>query len=145
MFTSTVGIFGLSFFIGAGFVVVVFSASEADDWVGAAGGYVVELLALETLFDGGWGAGLLHSVLEEVHIEAFMEKASRLIGVSQVDLDECSWLLGGFTCDTVKFYDVDALFFQFFSDLFFCDAGVYSFDDQDFGWGFRWGGGALFA
>ena len=32
--------------------MVVFSASEADDQVRAADGYVVELLALKTLFDG---------------------------------------------------------------------------------------------
>ena len=124
MFTSTVGASGFSFLFCAGFVVVVFSASEADDWVGAVGGYVVKLLTFETLFDGGWGPGLLHSVLEEVHVEAFVEKASRLIGVGEMDLDESCWLLGGFAYDPVYSGDVNALFFQFLSDLFFCGVGT---------------------
>lgn len=130
MFTSTVGTFGFSFLFCTDFMVVIFSASEADDWVGAVGGYVIELLAFEALFDSGWGPSLLHSVLEEVHVESFVEKAGRLIRVGEVDLDECCWLLGGFAYDLVYSGDVDTLFFQFFFDLFLCDVGVDAFDDQ---------------
>lgn len=76
---TTVATFGLLTLLGAGFVVMVFSAFQADNWVGAAGGNVVELLAFVALFDGGCGVRLLQSVLEQIHVEAFVEKASSLV------------------------------------------------------------------
>lgn len=75
MISFAVGACGLALFFVAGFVVVVFSAADTGDGVGAIGGDVVELLTFVALFDGGWRPGLLHSVLEKVHVESFVEKA----------------------------------------------------------------------
>ena len=109
MVPFTVGAGCVFFLFLTFFVVMVFSASDTGDGVGAVGGYVVESLAFVTLFDGGWGSGLLHSVLKKVHVESLVEKAGRLVGVGEVDFDECCWLLGGSAYDSVKSCDVDTL------------------------------------
>ena len=72
---------------------------------------MIELLAFEALLYGGWWPGLLHSVLEEIHVEAFVEKAGGLVGVGEVDFDKSCWLLRGFTDDVVYSGDVDSLVF----------------------------------
>ena len=69
MFTSTVDALGFTFVFTAGFVVVVFAASQAYNRVFAICGYVIELLAFVALADGRWRPGLLHSVLEQIHVE----------------------------------------------------------------------------
>ncbi len=113
-------------------MVVVVSASEAYSGVTAVGGYVVGLFTFVALLGGGWGPVLLHSILKQIHKEAFVEKASSLTWVGEVDLDKGGGLLCGFTDYSGDFGDVDVLFFQFLFDLFFCGADVDSFDDQCF-------------
>ncbi len=145
MFTSTVGALGFTFFLIAGFVVVVFAASQAYNRVFAICGYVVELLAFVALADGGWRPGLLHSVLKQIHVEALVEKASGLVRVCQVNFEKCGWLLGGSVGDSVYSIDGDALVFQLFFDSCFTDVDVDAFNDQDFHRSVRWGGGTLFS
>ena len=106
---------------------------------------MVELLAFIALFDGEWRSCLLYSIVKKVHVKALMEKASSLVWVGELDLDESGWLLSGFACYSVYSGDVDALFVQFFFDLCLCDVCVNTFDDQQFCRGFRWGHRAVFA
>lgn len=144
MFPSTVDALGFTFVFTAGFVVVVFAASQAYNRIFAVCGYVIELLAFVALADGRWGLGLLHSVLKQIHVEALVEKAGSLVRVCQVNFEKCGWLLGGSADDSVYSVDEDALAFQLFFDSCFTDVDVDAFNDQEFHRGVRWKGGTLF-
>lgn len=53
---------------------------------------------------------MVELVLEEAHVEDFVEKASRLVRIGEMDPDECCWLLASFAHDLMYSGEADTFF-----------------------------------